>query len=446
MLKFLSLLLVAATALPAAAQTLYNVRVGTFQDVTAGDFNEIRELGFVYGSAREEKLTDVYLGNFSDRQRAETAAAALVARGFRNAIPLAIPSKDARSATFVQVALRGRTPLDWTALQRAGDLFVESLDGTVKVLAGPYTNDSLAQRALTNIRLLGYNDAFTKSLDLSRLVPVGYFESGLKKALIPIDLSRKAPPLATPPPPPTRTAPAPPPTNAAAAPTPTAPAEEALGEAAVAASSPPPPPAPSTPTVDSELPTIDVKTKRHSAAELQRVLKEKGYYAGSIDGYYGEGTRGAYERAWAGMDELRNYRTLADAAALPATRLPLRWPELRVLLVVADDLAAGLGNVATDSRMQARREGLLYSEDAPPAAIAKTARAWEKSVWANLNAWATEDPLHARLLSVLRVAYYQSQARLEAMYLQDGLSAEAARDQATAVLENLLSGPLDRFG
>ena len=122
-----------------------------------------------------------------------------------------------------------------------------------------------------------------------------------------------------------------------------------------------PTPAPASPEVT--LPEIDVKTKRHSAAELQRVLKEKGFYNGSVDGYYGEGTRNAYQAAWLRMIELEKYRRLADAPTLDGP-VATNWPETLVLTTIADDLAAGLGNAELGSTLRGQRETLLAQTSA----------------------------------------------------------------------------------
>jgi hypothetical protein len=118
---------------------------------------------------------------------------------------------------------------------------------------------------------------------------------------------------------------------------------------------------------------------------------------------------------------------------------------LLVLTAVAHDMAAGLENRDAATAFAANRDE-LFRKNTPLSSQDRTrARAWEENVWENLNEWATEDPLHARLLSALRVAYYQSQARLEAMYKERGLSPADSRNLATAVMENLLAAPLDRF-
>ncbi len=431
------------------AQELYNVRVGTFQDADAADFADLRELGFVYGLPREAPLVEVYIGNYSTQEKATQVSEQLQTRGYRNAAPFALPTTGDASSAYVQIALRGRDrDLDWPALERAGKLSVDATDGAVKVVTGPYASTEDATQALSDIRGLGYADAFVKNLNPNRLIPVGVFETGIKKPLIPLEL--RQPPVDS-----EGVAPAPAlratDTVPAAPPPVSSPGRDTapLGEEAVATAEPPTTvPVPQPLRVDRPgLPDIDMRTKRHSAAELQRVLKEKGYYDGAVDGLYGPGTTAAYEQAWAQLAPLRKYRILAAAegdGAAPGNA-PAGWPEVTVALAVADDLAAGLDNAQAVQELQEARGALLNATAPLPAPDAARAQNWETTVWKNLDEWATEDPLHAQLLTALRVAYYQSQVRLEAMYQQRGMDAIAARDLATASLQNMLSAQLDRF-
>ena len=443
----------------------YNVRVGTFQDARADDFVELRELGFVYGQSRPGQLTDVYIGNYSSQERATEVTEALKSRGFRSAAPFALPVDANETKAYIQIALRGRNrSLDWRNLERAGKLFVDATDGVTKVVTGPYPTTAAATAALGEIRELGFADAFVKTLPVAGLIEVGVFETGIKKPLIPIQLRQVPADTAIPASqvaadtsvqtqniasqPQDIAAQAPNPTlQAAAVPTPPHSAAATTTEAPPADEVPAAAGISRVPAQRPGLPAIDVKTKRHSAAELQRVLKERGYYEGAIDGYYGNGTRTAYEAAWAQLPSLRKYRLLAAAdgdGAAPGN-VPASWPEVTVALAVADDLAAGMENADADREMQKSRAALLNATTPLEATATARARNWETTVWANLDEWATEDPLHAQLLTALRIAYYQSQARLEAMYLQRGLDAIAARNLATASLENLLGAKLDRF-
>ncbi len=447
----LLLLLVLLTGLSLSAQELYNVRIGTFQDVRADDFVDLRELGFVYGLSRDGQLTDVYLGNYSSRQKAETVTEQLRGRGFRNAAPFALPAGEGQAQPYIQIALRGRDrSLDWRALERAGKLYVDAADGVTKVVTGPYAGSEAANQALSDIRGMGFADAFVKSLRGNTLIPVGVFETGIKKPLIPIELRQVEAPVAEAPASETTPVPSPPSDTVQERTPPSMPAPADPAPAAPPPAIAEPAPSAAAPlSVDRPgLPKIDMKTKRHSAAELQRVLKEKGYYDSSIDGLYGPGTESAYTEAWSRMPELYKYRLLAAADYSPTNangNTPLTWPEVAVTRAIAEDLAAGMGNAERASELEGQRGTLINAKQALSTEDSRAALSWESTVWGNLDEWATQDPLHAQILSALRLTYYQSQARLEAMYQQRGLSPIQARNLATASLQNLLAAPLDRF-
>ncbi|MEM9930910.1 MAG: hypothetical protein AAF840_13900, partial [Bacteroidota bacterium] len=278
-------------------------------------------------------------------------------------------------------------------------------------------------------------------------IPITTFETGIKKPLIPIALQETKRPAATsgspnPVPSPqapstygSRTSPSPQPYNP---PSNTSPV--AYGGSATVLAPPSSAGAPS-------LPAIDGRTKRHSAAELQRVLKEKGYYTGDIDGYYGPGTTGAYEAAWQGMSEVLKYRKLAEL--LPATTSGTdalsQWPEVQVLLAVTEDMAAGMHNGTRAQLLAQQRTQLVDANQPLSAAAASRVNNWAATVWANLGDWAAEDPLHAQIFSAFRLSYHQSMVRLEDHYMQQGLSAANAKDLATAMLQSLTGAQLDRF-
>ena len=444
MLRPLLILSLILFALSLAAQERYTVKVGTFRDVKADDFAALKGKGFVYGIPTPEGNTDVYLGHYSTQAAVNASAAELRNNGFRNATAFALPATSGQPVTVVQIAMHsGSRPIDWATLEQAGNLYVESVDGTTKIMTGVYPDGTTAAGFLPAIRSLGYSDAFVKTINNAFLVPITGFETGIKKPLIPLDLSAKAPAPAPQPTvqpesqvalggPSTYGTPAPVPTPAPAA-TPSA-TPAPYGTAA-----------PATPAV--ALPAIDGKTKRTSAANLQRVLKEKGYYSGSIDGFYGPGTTAAYDRAWADMPEIRKYRKLAEKPFDPAGNVNrvVKWPEVNVLLAVSEDLAAGMTN-STRARQLVQQRDLLFDASQPLNEVATTrVNNWATTVWGNLDQWATEDPLHAQIVSALRVAYHQSQVRLEDHYMDNGLSARQARDLATAMLQNLTGAHLDRF-
>lgn len=461
MKKHLLLLLVCCLAGTLAAQNLYTIKVGTFRDVKADDFQSLRSKGFVYGAPGADNTVDVYVGQYAEVVKANATAAFLNGNGFRNAQAFALPLNTGQQVTVIQIALHsGDRPINWATLERAGQLYVESVDGTNKIVTGIYPDARTAAGFLPAIRELGYSDAFVRTINNVRLIPINQFETGIKKPLIPIDLTAKAPvpqvqtPAPSPPP-----APAPAPaTNPAtyggsAAPAPVAynPPPTTSNPPTSTPMSPPTTTAPALPNPANapamNMPAIDGKTKRSSSAALQRVLKEKGYYAGSIDGYYGPGTAAAYAAAWDDMPEIRKYRKLSEMALEPTGGRDLisKWPEVNTLLAVAEDLSAGMANDTRARQLVQQRSQLVNTTQPLTPVAASRVNNWTTTIWANLDEWATEDPLHAQIFSAFRLTYQQSQVRIEDHFMDKGFSATDARDLSSATLQNLIGAQLDRF-
>ncbi len=437
MKRFLFSFFILLTCLTITAQDLYTVRVGVFRDVKSSEFTALKPLGFLYGVPGEENTTEVFIGHFINQEKAVNLAANLQQQGYQYAQAFLLPKSPGGPSYYVQFSLHsGSRPLEWAALERAGQLSVASVDGITKIMTGPYADAQAAAAALPTIQRLGYRDAFVKQADPAQLIRIGTFETGIKKPLIPINLQNDPAPV-----PQTAT----PETSVPLSPAPTtynpSPANYSPSPAPATAAAPPAvAPVPAN-TVAG--PAIDGRTKRSSTAELQRVLKEKGYYETAIDGYYGPGTTSAFNSAWASMPELQKYKLLTTL--LPEEFLGANWEETLVLIALADDIAAGTANGERQERMLAQRSTLFNAtQTLSPAAITRV-RNWAATLWTNLDEWAIEDPLHANIFSAFRIAYHQTQIRLEDHYMQRGLNSSDARDLATAMLQNLIGAKLDRF-
>ncbi|MEL6357835.1 MAG: hypothetical protein AAFQ37_12985, partial [Bacteroidota bacterium] len=343
------------------------------------------------------------------------------------------PIDAGQSVVVIQLTTQTNgSKIDWAGLDRAGELFVENDDQLLKILTGIYPDKETALQLLPAIRELGYKDAFIKSVNNARLVPITSFETGIKKPLIPITLGNE-PPVAPAPSP----SPGPQVVTYGGSPTPTVnqqPTPVGYGNANP------------TPAVSpSVLPNIRGRFKRTSAQKLQVVLKEKGYYTGEIDGYYGNGTATAYRAATERMPEIQKMRLLSSLRTVPAGDYISQWPEVTILMTTATEMSGGRADQDLALRSIGIRQELYNATQALSPAAASRARAWELTLWENLDSWATTDPLHAQLTSVLRVAYYQSQVRLEDYFMDRGLPSDAAKDLALATLQGLIGAELERF-
>ena len=70
---------------------------------------------------------------------------------------------------------------------------------------------------------------------------------------------------------------------------------------------------------------------------------------------------------------------------------------------------------------------------------------WNNTIWSRLNAWSLRDPLHEKLVTALKVVYFQSQVRLEDYYMDKGFSESQSTGLALATLQSLVGYHLERF-
>lgn len=457
----IALFLLVFTAQAATGQDLFTVKAGVFRDVRGADFKEIEDLGYVYDLETGGSEIEVYVGQFTQQQDAVKVAGELNKRGFRNATVLNIPDKAGEALTMIQFAYHAASrSVPWKKYEPLGPLHVESVDGNIKVLTGPFPSREDAVTKLAALKKQGYSDAFVKQVPSLKLIPIDEFETGIKKPLIPFTYSSRPETNST-----NSTGSVTPPASPNVLPT----VEPITGGGAAAppvVASPPPSPAPAAAPVenkppaaaappalpadvtDMNLPAINPATKRSSTAELQKVLKEKGYYTGSLDGLYGPGTAAAYAKAWDDMPEIRKYRLLTGAAfaSVDASRNSVtQWPEVAVLLTIVEDLSAGNTSVDRARLLAQERNELFESNEKLPDVATTRSRNWASTAWENLELWATEDPLHAQIFTAFRVSYHQSQVRLEEHFAARGLGTIEARNLAIAMMQNLTGAQLDRF-
>ncbi len=272
--------LISAQQVPA-----YTVRLGEFQNPRMETFEVVKPLGFVYAVPGRNGQAEVFLGGWSEESKARSAAREARAMGYGSASVRRLPVEQGRTVIVVQLALRdARKPIDWEAFRSFEKLFVLLNDQEVKIFTGPFPDMAAARALLPQIRSRGFSDAFPRSVNEVLLHPLGRFElGGEAQPLIPLEFENAGRP-----------------TN------PTPKGYEATDPVLNAPATPS-----STFTRQSELPNIRSRVKRTSARLLQEVLKAQGTYKGSLDGYYGKGTREGFARAWNANRQIEKYRDLA---------------------------------------------------------------------------------------------------------------------------------------
>lgn len=284
-------LLAAASFL--TAQERYTVQVGNFMEARADDFSKLRSIGFVHAAPVDAGVSRIMLGGYDTKAAADRAVAAVRSAGYPNAYAMQIFLNEGMNVAIIQLgAEKSTAKTNWARYAAAGDLYgVMGIDD-VKIVAGPYANVEEARKKLEDIRKLGFRDAFVKVVNSMTLHKLAEFETGIKKPLIPLQIQPEKP--------------AEPASSISVIPQSYEQTQPRIKspEAQVTASPQPASPQPAaTPAMQPrstgaialvQAPVIRSNVKRRSVLDLQQVLKEQGAYAGSLDGYYGNGTANAY--------------------------------------------------------------------------------------------------------------------------------------------------------
>lgn len=573
MIRYLSFFIVLSMLPVTVTSQYYTVNVGTFVDASVEDFRSLRSQGFVYGASMEGNLHQVLIAGYQDRATAERVLEDVKKAGYSTAYIQERYPADGRSMTVIQLATLDASKLiNWSKYTPAGSLFGISDGRQIKVVTGTYNNPAEARDDLDRIKQLGFRDAFIRQVNSIFLHPLGIFETGIapqKKPLIPIELDENPPPTTN---------------NTNAGPTTygNPPANTGMtarsGNASARNSG-----APNNEPPTVQVPDIRADVKRRSALDLQRVLKVKGTYSGSLDGLYGPGTIAAYEEMVNQNRQLRKYQILGqeweltssaasgnllqqainnlstdpsatnvleryddpiakayraynlfqilgpssevntlmntalkegfvnvNMAGMPpfdpeatysyqridqliqhlyylhaVPNLPYsapcwllerhpaetaraqasfvqgggllrpnvqdcdpftRWPEVRTLLAVASDLN---GDSERDNAKWGQASSLraqLYLSDEPLSSdMGKVVTSWNERLWQNMNSWAAEDPVHQRIVTALKVSFFQAQVLLEDYYMDQGFEAKEAKPLALATMRTLVGYQLERF-
>ncbi len=349
-IRLLSMAVLLSTAFTAISQEdvpEYTVQIGSFVNPKPSDFAQLQALGFVYSTKRSSNYTDIYIGGLGTETEANALTDKLRTQGYSNAFVSRLNIEGGQSATVIQlITKRAGDKLNWEELTLAGPLYVLLNGNEIKIMTGIYPNVSTARTQLLRIQGLGYKDAFIKNVNNILLHEVTEFEMGglAKKPLVPLDfienpeqkpksdMKIEAPksyedisvifaptaqesdmtPKGVPPSQISKSNALP--TEASKAAQPNTKAHTAAASTDAASAGGPP--------FQAGLPDIRPNIKRTSALELQKVLKAEGVYKGSLDGYYGKGTRASYEQALSTNQQLQKYRLLAKYMASPADNAP----------------------------------------------------------------------------------------------------------------------------
>ena len=282
-----------------AQEAVYTVYLGTFLDAQKSNFEPLESLGFLYADEMSNNLSKVFIGGYTSKAAGDAVAVAARKKGYMDATVVELKTQDSPKAAVVQLGIKNaRKKIDWSEFSKAGKIYFILRNDQVKVVTGIFPSMASAQSAVGELRKRGYKDAFAKSVPEVLLHELNGFVLG-KPAATQEGMFGEEPVAAK---------------TSVPADVPVSYDFEAGGPVVI--KSPTAPEAEHyTPPAQSDLlyrPEIRTKVKRGSALQLQKILKRLGYYSSSLDGYYGRGTAGAYDKALKELPALKKYSVLAN--------------------------------------------------------------------------------------------------------------------------------------
>jgi hypothetical protein len=121
------------------------------------------------------------------------------------------------------------------------------------------------------------------------------------------------------------------------------------------------------------------------------------------------------------------------------------WKDISLL----NNIMVYLGGKQPDplALSQAAEERSFFYESGQPldAQASKSVQLWEVQIWEKLELWGKKDPINIRMLTALKIAYFQSFIRIEDHFLNKGMASMDARNMAIAVMATVMTPNLDRF-
>ena len=98
-----------------------------------------------------------------------------------------------------------------------------------------------------------------------------------------------------------------------------------------------------------------------------------------------------------------------------------------------------------NAKAAAARSSILLTQQPLSAELNNELEQWNNRLWQGVSTWGNADPLHGKLVTTLKVAYFQAQVRLEDYFMDKGFRAAEAKGLSLATLRSLVGNELDRF-
>jgi len=426
-----------------AQDNFYAVKLGTFVSPQHADFESIHNIGFVYSDPKAFNHEVISLGDFSSHGKAVESMLKVRNSGFPDATVHLLPlAKKERQIPVIQVAtISAVGPKKWEDFFKAySKIYARQLDNNLVIYAGGFDSIEGANAILPYIKDAGFKGAFAQMVKATHLQAINELESGIRverTAAVPAESTAPqstvevVEDVLT-----AKSAEVPPPATEVVVIPAEAPAPVVIETTLPVAGEPSIPVETKAAPVSVFYPEISGKVKRNAAIEIQRILKAEKSYSGSLDGFYGPGTAAGFENFTKTNRQWKKYELLSDLWEVnkDATGSDT-WNEIKILKTILSEMNGG----------ESKTRSLKFDNTGISNLRTKELKEWNDSLWTNLTGWSKRDPMHAEIATVLKVAFFQSQVRIEEYFISKGKKPAAARLHAIATLKALAGKDLERF-
>ncbi len=270
----------------------FTIQLGVFDNPTIDDFFSLDRYGFVYADDENQSSKRVFLGGFDNKKPALKTLEKVKSLGYQDAFIIENKTSNGADVFVVQLAShKSADQIDWSQLLKARPLFSFVEKGNIKIGGGQYADFSRAKEDVDYVKSLGIKDAFVKKINTAKLHKVTPFEMEDAQVAIPVGVMVYE----------------------------AIPTDEVLVAKGVPSSYGESAPERLMPK-SVAIPAIRAKVKRHSVAELQKVLKTENVYKNGLDGYYGAATTKAINDITFSNPSFEKYKLLSSLTAKGGTK------------------------------------------------------------------------------------------------------------------------------
>lgn len=121
------------------------------------------------------------------------------------------------------------------------------------------------------------------------------------------------------------------------------------------------------------------------------------------------------------------------------------WQEINILAAIAKDLALTPVDPRVKAKSAAARSSILLTNQPLSPNLNAELEAWNNQLWQGASTWGNTDPLHGRIVTTLKVTYFQAQVRLEDYFMNKDFRPAEATGLALATLRTVVGNELERF-